>query len=152
MPAAENEQLVRSYFSDISADYYSEDAELHDMSQAQPLRGREAIRGFLTMYLEEAFPEGAYQVNRVIADADGAAAEWTFRGLNQGPLMGVDATHRSVEFSGVSVYQIRDGRFTSARIYYDSGTLADQLGVLGQRLPRSEREHWQDWWTARFTK
>jgi steroid delta-isomerase-like uncharacterized protein len=146
MPAAENEQLVRRYFDRIDADFYSEDAELHDISQPHPLRGREAIRAFLTMYLDEAFPEGAYQVNRIFADEGGAAVEWTFRGANTGPLMGVPATLRAVEFSGVSVYEIEQGLLTRARIYYDSATLAEQLGLFGQRLPRSERDQWQDWW------
>jgi hypothetical protein len=48
--------------------------------------------------------------------------------------------HRNVEFSGVSAYEIEQGLFTEARIYYDTGALADQLGLLGQRLPRSERD------------
>ncbi len=146
MSAAENEQLVRRYFDDLDADFYSEDAELHDISQPRPLRGRQAIRAFLAMYLGEAFPEGAYEVNHVFADEQGAAVEWTFRGSNTGPLMGVPASLRAVEFSGVSVYRIDRGRFTHARIYYDSATVAEQLGLFGQRLPRSEREQWQHWW------
>jgi steroid delta-isomerase-like uncharacterized protein len=149
MSAASNEQLIRRYFENVDADFYTENAELHDMSQPRPLKGRAAIRAFLQMYLGEAFPTGGYQVNRVFADDGGAAAEWTFRGSNTGPLMGVPPTQRAVEFSGVSVYEIEDGLFTRARIYYDSGALAEQLGLFGQRLPRSEREQWHHWWSER---
>jgi hypothetical protein len=39
MSAAENEQLVRRYFERVDADFYTEDAELHDMSQPEPLKG-----------------------------------------------------------------------------------------------------------------
>lgn len=152
MSAADNEQLVRRYFEKLDADFYTDDAQLRDMSQPRPLRGREAIRSFLAMYLGEAFPDGAYQLHRVVADRNGAAVEWTFRGVNTGSLMGVPATRRAVEFSGVSVYEIENGRFTHARIYYDSATLAEQLGLLGQRLPRSERELWHDWWQDRVTE
>jgi steroid delta-isomerase-like uncharacterized protein len=151
MSEAGNEQLVRRYFEKIDADFYAEDAHLRDMSQAHSLRGREAIRAFLFMYLEEAFPNGGYELKNVIASETAAAAEWTFRGMNTGPLMGVPPTHRNVEFSGVSVYEIHGGLFTEARIYYDTGALADQLGLLGQRLPRSERDQWQDWWKGQVT-
>lgn len=139
MSASHNQSLIRRYFAGIDADYYAEDAELHDMSQERPLRGRAAIREFLRMYLGEAFPEGEYQLHRVFADETGAAAEWTFRGTNSGPLLGVEPTHRAVEFSGVSLYDIADGLFTRVRVYYDTGALADQLGLVGHRLPRSVR-------------
>jgi steroid delta-isomerase-like uncharacterized protein len=149
MSAADNAELVRRYFQKVDAGYYAADAELQDMSQPQALQGREAIRDFLAMYLGEAFPDGAYQLHRVLADEVSAAAEWTFRGTNTGPLMGEPATGREVVFSGVTVYDIRDGLFTRACVYYDTGLVADQLGLVGQRLPLRERERWTEWWGSR---
>ena len=149
MTARSNQQLVRDYLRELSADYFAEDAQLHDTSQPAPLRGRDSIRSFLRMFAGEAFPDGAYEVHNVVADDRCAVAEWTFRGTQSGPAMGAPATGRRVEFSGVSVYEIADGAFTRARIYYDTGTLADQLGFSGDRLPLSERSRWSDWWEGR---
>jgi predicted ester cyclase len=82
----------------------------------------------------------------VLADDRCAVAEWTFRGTHTGPAMGVPPTGRRVEFSGVSIYEIEGGSFSRARIYYDTGTLADGLGFTGGRLPETERSRWAEWW------
>lgn len=145
MPVQTNEQLVRDYFRSPGPEPFVEDAQLHDTSQPGPLRGRESIGAFLRMF-HDAFPDGAYELHHVVADAALCMAEWTFRGINTGPAMGVPPTGRRVEFSGVSVFEIQGGRFARGRIYYDTGTLADQLGLTGERVPRSERSAWADWW------
>lgn len=146
MSAKENHELVQRYFQGPNADFFTEDAQLHDTSQPQPLRGRTAIAAFLQMFLGEAFPDGAYELHNVITDQRCAMAEWTFRGTNTGPAMGDPPTGRLVEFSGVSVYEVQDGRFRRARIYYDTGRLADQLGFTGGRIPATERARWDEWW------
>lgn len=146
MSAQANQQLIRKYFQNVSADFFAEDAQLHDTSQPRPLKGRESIRAFLRIFLDEAFPDGAYELHSVIADERCGMAEWTFRGTNTGAVMDSPATGRSVEFSGVSVYEIEDGRFRRARIYYDTGNLAEQLGFTGGRIPQTERGRWTEWW------
>ena len=146
MSGRTHEQLLRDYFRQVSADYYTADAVLRDMSSPGPLHGREAIRRFLRMYLEEGFPDGRYELHRVMSDAGGVMAEWTFRGTNTGPLMGTEPTGRRVEFSGVSVYEVEGELFSRARIYYDTGALADQLGLTGGRVPPGERARWGEWW------
>lgn len=145
MPSQATQQLVREYFRSPSADFFAGEAQLHDTSQPRALRGREEIAAFLRLF-REAFPDGAYELHTVLADGERAAAEWTFRGTHSGPAMEVPATGRSVEFSGVSVYEVEGSRFLRARIYYDTGTLADQLGFTGDRLPPSERSRWSEWW------
>lgn len=149
MSALANQQLVRDYFRNPSADAFTADALLHDTSQPHPLRGRDSIEAFLRMLLQEAFPDGAYEVHAVLADERCAMAEWTFRGTNTGPVMEFPATGRAVEFSGVSVYEFEGESFSHVRIYYDTGTLADQLGLTGGRIPVSERSRWTEWWAER---
>jgi len=146
MSAQANQQLVREYFRAPDASYFAEDGQLHDTSQPHALRGRDAIGTFLRMFVPEALPGGAYDLHNVLADERRAVAEWTFRGTHSGPAMEVAPTGRRVEFSGVSVYEIQEGRFVRARIYYDTGTFADQLGFVGDRLPRRERRRWAEWW------
>lgn len=146
MSAQANEKLIREYLASPSGEFFAENAQFHDISQPEPLRGRDSIRTFLKMFFGEAFPDGAYQLHSAIADDRHAMVEWTFRGTHTGSLMGAPPTGRVVEFSGVSVYEIENGKFARARIYYDTGNLADQLGLTGGRIPQTERIRWVDWW------
>ena len=145
MSAQANEQLIREYFQSVRGDYFSEDAQLHDISQPQPLQGRASIEAFLRMF-GAAFPDGAYELRVVLAGDRSGIAEWTFRGTHTGSAMGAEPSGRPIEFSGVSVYEIEDGRFVRGRIYYDTGNLADQLGFTGGRIPPGERDRWTEWW------
>lgn len=146
MSAEANRQLLQEYFRQPDADFFAENAQLHDISQPRPLRGRDFIRAFLRLFLREAFPDGAYELHSLVADERFAVAEWTFRGTHTGSAMGAEPTGRRVEFSGVSVYEVEKGRFARARIYYDTGNLADQLGFVGGRIPSTERDRWTEWW------
>lgn len=148
MPAERNREIIRGYLRRPTAEAYAQDAELHDTSQPAPFRGHAEIGAFLEMFLE-AFPEGEYELHSLLADGDAVAAEWTFRGVNRGSAMGHPPTGRAVEFAGASVYDLRDGRIQRARVYYDTGRLAEQLGLTGARIPASERLRWQEWWGAR---
>lgn len=149
MSAEQTRRLLESYFQSPSPDLYAEDAEFHDMSQPRPLRGRQEIGDFLRMFHEEAFPGGGYELRSLLVEESSAAAEWTFRGVNTGAAMGGPATGRAVEFHGSTHYQLSDGRITRARVYYDTGSLASQLGLTGSRLPNTERERWFEWWRER---
>jgi len=62
--------------------------------------------------------------------ADGSAvAETTWTGTHVGTFAGVAATHRRVEFTVAVVVEFRDGLMASERFYWDTASLARQLGL-----------------------
>jgi SnoaL-like polyketide cyclase len=84
------------------------------------------------------------------------AEQWFIRGTHLGPFMGIPATRRRVEIPGMSMVELRDGKFVSDHFYFDAlGVLRDMalmppltvsetlvgrgalsLGVAGSRLGR----------------
>jgi len=76
-----------------------------------------------------AFPDLTITDHFTAACADIVAVRWTARGTSRGEYMGVPATGRLVEFTGVSMYRVEDGKI--AEIWDTCNT----LGILHQLNP-----------------
>jgi predicted ester cyclase len=57
--------------------------------------------------------EPRQQLHDVVVDGDLVAVRWTLRGTHAGPFIGIAATGRPVEFDGVDLYAMRDGRMAA---------------------------------------
>jgi steroid delta-isomerase-like uncharacterized protein len=96
--------------------------------------GPNAIRAFVeTMY--KAFPDAKIETSCLVEEGGTVVAEYTFRATNTGPFPMPDgseipATGKTVEFPGVSVLTVRGGKFASEHIYFDSASMASQLGLM----------------------
>jgi len=53
------------------------------------------------------------ELHDVIVNGDRVAVRWTLRGTHAGPFIGIAATGRPVEFDGVDLYAMRDGRMAA---------------------------------------
>jgi steroid delta-isomerase-like uncharacterized protein len=83
-------------------------------------------------WLEEqwtAFPDLTVTDHFTVACGDIVAVRWTARGTSQGEYMGVPATAQPVEFTGVSMYRVEDGKI--GEIWDARNT----LGILHQLNP-----------------
>ena len=95
----------------------------------QPIRGLEAARGFMQMYVD-AFPDLHFSIDQMIASGDTVVTRWTATGTQRGPLMGIPATNRHVQTRGCTVGEIRNGKSIHDWTYWDTGNMLRQLGVL----------------------
>ena len=82
-----------------------------------------------------AFSEYDYQVTRTIAADTVVVTEWRFTGINTSRLDSsifgreVDPTNKTIQFRGVSIYEIEDNLITSESLYMDLATLWVELGI-----------------------
>ena len=60
--------------------------------------------------LRTAFPDLHLAIDFVVAEGDMVVARWTIRGTHAGPLGPIAATGTRVEFSGVNIFRMADGR------------------------------------------
>ncbi len=77
-----------------------------------------------------AFPDLRVVDDFSVASGDILAARWHARGTSQGDFLGVAPTGRSLDYTGLSMYRIEDGRI--AEIWETRNT----LGILHQLDPR----------------
>ena len=82
-----------------------------------------------------AFSEYDYHVTRTVAADTVVVTEWCFTGTNTSRLdssifgRAVDPTNKTIQFRGVSIYEIDDNLITSESLYMDLATLWVELGI-----------------------
>lgn len=123
MSAQQNIQIVRDYLAGRGPELMAEDATFHDFTLAEPIRGREAIAAMFRAIYVEGFPGASAEFHNWVANDDHVVLEFTFRGVNTGPLQGRPASGKSVEVRMCAVYDVKDGLIRRARLYYDSAQM-----------------------------
>ena len=88
------------------------------------------VQGFL-----DAFPDLHFKLERVFAQDDFVAVEWTATGTHTGALRTptgatLPPTGKKVMVPGANTYQFRDGMAFRGRTYWDMVTLLAQLGMM----------------------
>jgi steroid delta-isomerase-like uncharacterized protein len=89
----------------------------------------QALKGLLQMYFT-AFPDCKFTVSGFIVEGDKAAWHDRLPGTHQGELMGIPATGRTVDVSGMSMGEIRNGKAYRHYSVFDNLGLMQQLGVI----------------------
>ena len=137
----ETERIVRIFHEswdlrdpDRGAAVIAEDCHFEDIARGEHQPGPEAYKRDYYRW-REAFPDGECKVVNVIAQDNWAVVEYVNRGTHTGTLrssLGTFApTGRRVEVRYCSVMRVDNGKVVEGRDYYDSATIARQLGVLG---------------------
>jgi predicted ester cyclase len=62
----------------------------------------------------EAFPYAQHSIDDLIAENDRVVLRTTARVTHRGRFQGIEPTGRSVEFTGLVIYRIRDGRIVES--------------------------------------
>jgi steroid delta-isomerase-like uncharacterized protein len=114
-------------------EFYADDSELI-MPGSPPIKGKEAIRGVLQMYMA-AFPDERPIEIRHMADGNVAITEWKSVSTHSGPLPMpngemLPATGKSVTTAGVTITDIEGGKAKRQTFYFDQVEFMQQLGLM----------------------
>jgi predicted ester cyclase len=71
-----------------------------------------------------------YSIDQMIASGDYVVTRYTATGTHKGDLAGIPPTGRHAETHGCTVGEIKDGKIIRQWIYWDTGHLLRQLGVM----------------------
>jgi steroid delta-isomerase-like uncharacterized protein len=112
----------------------ADDYVAHIPGSAEPFRGREGFREFVTAYLT-GFPDGTITIDDQIAEGDIVATRWTGQGTNTGELMGMPPTGRQVTIGGLTYLRIANGKAREAWIIWDTLAMMQQLGAVPETMP-----------------
>jgi steroid delta-isomerase-like uncharacterized protein len=94
-----------------------------------PLKGHAAARPFMEMYVK-AFPDLHFTIDQMIATGDYVVSRYTATGTHKGELTGIPPTNRRAETHGCTVAELRNGKIVRQWLYWDTGHLLQQLGVM----------------------
>ena len=135
----ENKQVVRRWFEEVwnkgraeaIDEMFDENGIAHGLSEdpANPLRGPQNFRPFYEVF-RQAFPNLTIDIEDMVAEGDKVAARCSVRGKQEGELMGRAATQAPVEFTGMTIVRIADGKIVEAWNNFDFMTMYKQCGQL----------------------
>ncbi len=77
-----------------------------------------------------AFPDIHVTIEDIISAEDKVVARLTFRGTHRGEFQGIQATNKEVEWSGIWIYRVTNGKFIERWHNYDLLGLMQQLGAI----------------------
>lgn len=75
----------------------------------------------------QAFPDGRYSIDRVIAEGDFVVVQFIGRGTNTGPWHGLPATGKPMEVPGIGIYRIVEGKIVEEWVEYNMLSIYKQL-------------------------
>lgn len=135
----ENKKLIRRWFEEVwnngraeaIEEMFDENGIAHGLSDdpASPIRGPQEFRPFHTLF-REAFPNMEIVVEDVVAEGDKVAARCSVRAKHEGEFMGRAATQAPVEFTGITIVRIDDGKIVEAWNNFDFMKLHRQVGLI----------------------
>ncbi|MEM1129821.1 MAG: ester cyclase [Pseudomonadota bacterium] len=136
----ETETIVRTFHEswdlrdpDRGAAVIAEDCRFEDVARGELLPGPDGYRRDYERW-RAAFPDGEVKITRVIVDGDWAVVEFVNRGTQTGVLISslgaFPPSGKFMEIRYCSVMRVANGKVVEGRDYYDSASIARQLGLV----------------------
>ena len=103
------------------------DAVAHGLPGGQPLRGPEAFKPLFHAF-RAALGDLSIDVTRTVVEGDICTAYCHVTGKHVGDAFGGPATGRPVDFWGVAIVRVKDGRIAEGWNVFDFLTMYQQIG------------------------
>lgn len=120
---ANNEQIIRDFIAawshldtDELVDYFTEDGIYHNMP-IDPVQGTENLRAFIKGFLAN-WTKTDWEIRTLVSHGDTVVAERMDRTVADG---------KPVDLPCVGVFEMRDGKITVWRDYFDMNTYTSAL-------------------------
>jgi steroid delta-isomerase-like uncharacterized protein len=143
----ENKALVKRWFEEVwnkgseeaIDEMFDNEGIAHGLSDdtGSPLRGPVGYKPFFRRF-HDAFPDIRVDVVDMVAEGDKVAARCVVTGKHQADTLGFAATNQPVEFTGVTIVRVRDGKIVEAWNNFDFMSMFQQLGALRLQPPNRE--------------
>jgi steroid delta-isomerase-like uncharacterized protein len=137
MPSEQNQSIVRRFFDEmcngrklaLADEIYSTNHVLHDPSS--PVGpGPQGLKDLVGLY-QRAFPDARWTVDELFtANGERVVVQWTGSGTQNGELMGIAPTRKSVRVTGTWVFKITGGKIVESWNHWDCLGMLQQLGVV----------------------
>lgn len=133
-----NKALIKRWFeevwnqgrSDAIDELLAEDAVIHGLvdGAGNPVNGLDGFHDFHTQF-RGAFPDLIVSVDDTIAEGEMVVARCSVRGRHTGNHLGFAATNAPVQFDGVAITRIENGKIAEAWNHFDFAQMNRQLGL-----------------------
>jgi steroid delta-isomerase-like uncharacterized protein len=113
---------------DVADEVLEEGYVMHGLGVELP-PGPDGFKLFVSTY-RSAFPDVEMTVEDQIAEGDMVATRWTARGTHQGELMGIPATGKEIQVTGMVMGRVAGDKMVEGWTNWDGLGMMQQLGVI----------------------
>jgi steroid delta-isomerase-like uncharacterized protein len=100
----------------------------HDPTQPE-VRDLRGLKQF-AQAIWTAYPDFNGRVDRVIAEGDLVAKQYTINGTHKGEFAGLPPSGNKVSFTGVTIYRLENGKIAESWWNYDVMSVMQQIGAI----------------------
>lgn len=139
MSLEENKNLIRRYIVAIDENqtsdwsvldkYIAEDFIAHNPVHPGVSLDREGMKQGAELF-RIASPGARHEVPLQVAEGDLVVSFIVGRGVHEGELLGIPATHKEVETAGIVIHRVRDRKIVEYWSVTDVARVLQQLGVV----------------------
>jgi steroid delta-isomerase-like uncharacterized protein len=105
------------------------DYVLHTPASPEPIRGPEGLKQYKRT-LREAFPDISVTIEDRVVGEESVVDRYRMRGTHEGDFNGIAPTGTEVEFTGIIIHHLEDGKAVEDVVEFDIFGLMQQLGVV----------------------
>jgi len=134
-----NKALIRRWFEEVwnkgrveaIAEMFAADGVAHGLSDdpSNTMKGPADFLPFHSIF-RGAFPDIEVVVEDTIAEGDLVAVRCSVRGRHTGDHLGVAASNAPVQFTGMTIVRIKDGKIVEAWNNFDFLGMNKQIGII----------------------
>ena len=95
----------------------------------QQAKGGAAFKQELTGF-RSTFTDVDIHIEEEIAEGDKVVLRWSLSGTHQGNLFGIPGTGKRIEWTGITIYRIADGKVVEERGEEDFLSILRQIGLI----------------------
>ena len=138
MPAEENKDLIRRYIQAVDSndsddwsvidEYIAADFVAHNPPFPGVTLDRDGMKQASEIF-RVATP-GRHEITMQVAEGDLVVSQILGRGVHKGDLLGIPATNKDVETTGIAIHRVRDGKIVEYWSVVDVARVLQQVGAL----------------------
>ncbi|MDQ4077208.1 MAG: ester cyclase [Chloroflexota bacterium] len=135
MSTEENKAFVRRWFDNFESGNFealqamaADDHRFHFALSPEPLDGAGHLG--TQRAVKEAIPDLHFTIEDQVAEGDKVVTRYTARGTHQGAFQGLPPTGKAIEFGGVNIIRIADGKNAEEWEIPDTLSMMQQLGAV----------------------
>jgi steroid delta-isomerase-like uncharacterized protein len=138
MSAGENKELIRRYIQAVDSndsgdwgvidEYIAEDFVAHNPPFPGVTLDRDGMKQASEIF-RVAIP-GRHEITMQVAEGDLVVSQIIGRGIHKGDLLGIPATNKDVETTGIAIHRVRDGKIVEYWSVVDVAQVLQQVGAL----------------------
>lgn len=138
MSLEQNKALIRRYIEAVDAndsddwsaldEYIAEDFVAHNPPIPGVTLDRDGMK--LACATLRAATPGSHQITMQVAEGDLVVSQILGRGVHKGNFLGIPATNKDVETTGIAIHRVRDGKIVEYWSVVNVAHILQQVGAL----------------------